>query len=188
MRYPERRWMGLVALLVLLIVANLVEDGRVERDIRVRADEVIRAAQGVDEAAAQVDGRDVALVGISSSSEEAEALAAKVATLPGVRLVRPSFVRPPPAHPYVFSAKQEGEDIILSGNVPSKEVRRKIVAEAAGNGARVVDRLAYASGAPDGDFVRAAGSGGGGDRQARRRQRHHPGRGGHRQRDAAPGG
>ena len=147
MQHPGKWWIGLVPLLFVWIAANVLEDEHVERDIHERAS-AATPADLVEQAVSRVAGRDVALSGVGVSDQAGKALAAEVETLPGVRLVRSSFRTSPPAKPYVFSAKHEGDSIILSGDVPSKAMRDKIVGMAAAPGRRVVDHLAYASGEP----------------------------------------
>ena len=151
MRHPGKWWIGLVPLLFVWVVANLVEDGRVERDIRERTTTAITPTDKVEQAASKVAGRDVTLTGTSVSTDAGQALVAIVAELRGVRLVRSFFSVPPAAKPYVFSAKREGDSIVLSGTVPSKVFHDRVLAEAAAPGRRVVDHLGYASGEP-GDF------------------------------------
>ena len=155
MQHPGKWWIGLIPLSIVWIVANLVEDRRVESDIKGRTTSAMTATDDIEQAAAQVAGRDVTLTGTSVSSEAGAALAGTIAKLHGVRLVRTSFATPSPAKPYVFSAKREGDSIVLSGDVPSKVMRNRILTEAAAPGRHVIDHLGYASGEPAnfGDLV-----------------------------------
>lgn len=74
----------------------------------------------------------------------------------GFALVRDG-VTPPIARPYVWSAAKEKAQVVLSGSVPSFEVRKALfeVAKSQFPGLAVVDRMEIAAGDPDG-FARAA--------------------------------
>ena len=69
----------------------------------------------------------------------------------GVQLKKDA-VRPPLAKPYVWSAKHVGDRVVLTGHVPSDQVRESLVGAArrAHPKANVIDEMQLADGAPDG--------------------------------------
>lgn len=84
-------------------------------------------------------------------------LAANERTLPASLALATADVSPPKASPYTFAAVRGDGDVVLTGFAPSESDKTNLV-KAAGelfSGARIVDRIAYGSGAPP-DFVAAA--------------------------------
>ncbi|MGE3246691.1 MAG: BON domain-containing protein [Beijerinckiaceae bacterium] len=56
----------------------------------------------------------------------------------------------PPAKPYTFGVRLDGDTLVLSGHVPSPDLRNRLLAAAAATGKKVRDELVFASGAGDG--------------------------------------
>ncbi|MEO8669141.1 MAG: OmpA family protein [Bauldia sp.] len=94
-----------------------------------------------------------------AASPEAYAaiLEANKKKLPSSLSLKSAAVAPPVASPYRFLAAREGAAVVLEGHAPSEDDHTAILAAARRKfgGVEIVDRLAYAGGAPDG-YVRAA--------------------------------
>jgi outer membrane protein OmpA-like peptidoglycan-associated protein/osmotically-inducible protein OsmY len=84
-------------------------------------------------------------------------LSTNAKTLPASLVLKGAAVTPPKASPYRFAALRDGPTIRISGHAGSVDEREAIMAVARRKfaGLDVVDRLAYAGGAPDG-YVAAA--------------------------------
>lgn len=65
-------------------------------------------------------------------------------------------ILPPVAKPFTFSAERNGQEIVLSGFVPSEAARTRLIADARAFGGTVKDTLVVADGAPAGDWAGAA--------------------------------
>ena len=84
-------------------------------------------------------------------------LAANERTLPASLELAKADVSPPKASPYTFAVIRGDDNVVLTGFAPTESDKAGLV-EMAGNvfgGAKVVDRIAFGSGAPP-DFVAAA--------------------------------
>jgi OOP family OmpA-OmpF porin len=151
MRWPGIWWMGLAPALALWLALIQFETGPFEQGLAGRADAVLRERLG-DGATAMANGRDVTVSGMVFDESARAAALAEVAALPGVRRVADALLPPPPLAPYAWRAVRDGSTVILSGGVPSPKVRAALVAAAqqAAPQARIVDEMAYASGAPAG--------------------------------------
>lgn len=68
----------------------------------------------------------------------------------------PGDILPPVVKPFTFAAERDGQNLVLSGFVPSEAARKRIMADAAALGLRAEDRLILADGAPGADWVGAA--------------------------------
>lgn len=84
--------------------------------------------------------------------------AALAGSLPAGLTLGSSSIIPPVASPYTFSGAKTADSIVLSGSVPSDEVRQALVAKAGeiANGASVSDEMVLASGASDEHQARAS--------------------------------
>jgi OOP family OmpA-OmpF porin len=145
-------WSGLVVLAIVWVIANLVMTERVENEISAQAIASLDgAASLIDRASVTASGRDVTLGGGALAPQAGEDAARAMATSPGVRLVHETTVPIPSAKPYVFAARRDGSNLLLTGHVPLPAVRDQIVEAARRSlpGIAVVDRTTYAPGAPD---------------------------------------
>ncbi|MDI9848132.1 OmpA family protein [Rhodoblastus sp. 17X3] len=149
--------MGLAPVLALSLALIQLETGPFEQGLAGRADAVLRERLG-EGASAMANGRDVTVSGMIFDESRRSAALAEVAALPGVRRVADALVPPPPLAPFAWRAVRDGATVVLSGGVPSPKVRAALVAAAREGApqARIVDEMAYASGAPDGFAEKAA--------------------------------
>lgn len=157
MRWPGIWWMGLAPVLALWLALIQLETGPFEQGLARSADAVLRERLG-EGASAMASGRDVTVGGMIFDESKRSAALAEVAALPGVRRVADALVPPPPLAPFAWRAVRDGATVVLSGGVPSPKVRAALVAAAREGApqARIVDEMAYASGAPAGFAEKAA--------------------------------
>jgi len=151
-RSPSSKWWGgIVALAIVWVVADLVMTERIENDLSTRTAASVEAATSLDRPTVEAAGRDVDLGGFAFTPEAARDATGAATASPGVRLVRDTIAPVPSAKPYVFAARREGSNLLLTGHVPAPAVRDQIVAAARRSlpGIAVVDRTTYALGAPD---------------------------------------
>ena len=145
-------WPGILATVLLTALAMLMRSGAIEQDLQSKALDGLSANHGWAQVA--LDGRDLTLTGVAPS-EEAAAEALQIAEdAYDVRVAKSETTLLPIADPFTLSAvKEEGGRIVLSGSVPSEQVRNGIVEAArASGGGEVDDQLALNRGAPDGFF------------------------------------
>lgn len=126
-----RRWLrsGLVATVVLALLAFFMRSGAIERELTGEVAERL-VAQGQDWAAISVSGRDVLLTGTAPSTEAVESAVALAATVPGVRGVSNETALLPIASPYAWTAARAGKLVTLAGNVPSEAARNALLVSA----------------------------------------------------------
>ncbi len=146
---PRKWWSGALVLVPVWVIANVVTGPAVESDIKARS-EANLPRQGLEAAAVSVAGRDVTLTGTPFDPATGATAAADISALDGVRLVNTDFAALPDAKPYLFSAALAGGTLRLTGDVPDAATRAALVAAAgkANPGAKIVDAMTYASGAP----------------------------------------
>jgi OmpA-OmpF porin, OOP family len=156
MRWPGIWWMGLASVFALWLALIQFETEPFEQRIAGRADVVLRERLG-DGASAVAQGRDVSVSGMIFDESARGVALTEIAALPGVRRVADALILPPPLAPYAWRAVRNGSTVVLSGGVPSPKVRATLVSAAREGApqARIVDEMAYASGAPA-DFAEAA--------------------------------
>jgi OOP family OmpA-OmpF porin len=97
-------------------------------------------------------GRDVLIEGPEFEAGQGDRAALAILRNDGVRLVVQRLHQVQTAKPFAFSAVRAGNEFTLSGSVPSPSLRRSLLAAASSGaaGATIVDKMAYALGAPDG--------------------------------------
>ena len=148
---PKKWWIGLLPLALLWLVATWVSTPKIETVLGQCAAAAIKDMP-LEKAAAEVQGRDVAVHGLSFSPDTG-GKAAKAAAQCGDgmrRGVTDATALVPEAKPYAWSATRDGSKIALAGNVPNPQMRASINAAAkkAFDGAEVTDTMTYARGAP----------------------------------------
>ena len=126
-----RRWLrgGLVATVLLALVAFFVRSGAIERRLTTDVAERL-VAQGQDWAAISISGRDVILSGTAPSTEAVQSAVALAANVDGVRGVTDETVLLPVVSPYVWSGERAGRLVTLSGSVPSEAARNALLVNA----------------------------------------------------------
>jgi len=170
MHQPRKWWIGLPILVALTYFAAANLTPRIEADLQSRM--AARLAQGgMGKPQIVVAGRDATVLGAGSAGRTTvfEALrsepglrrlngAAEMAAIANIR--DPQSAREPArVKPYVFSAVIGGGMITLSGQLPTEELRKRVVAWAAafGAGAAVSDVTLVDAAAPKGDYAAAVG-------------------------------
>jgi OmpA-OmpF porin, OOP family len=163
---------GSVLVLIIWALANITMTGRIEIDLAARAMAAVRAAGNlVSDPVVMALGRDVTLAGVAFTEQAERDVVDAANQTAGVRFVNNRIKPVPTAIPYAFGARRDGNRLVLTGYVPLPTTRVAIVeaAKAAVPGAEIVDRMAYARGAPE-DFaviaiygLEQAGKLGGGD-------------------------
>ncbi len=154
MRQPEKWWMGLIPVAALWLAADFVKTGAIEADIGSRASAAVTQASP-DIASAMtiaVAGRDVRIEGPEFTARANDPLGRAVADAGGVRLVDARFTPVTAAKPYVFSTARVGDRITLSGFAPLPAARDRLLdaVRSGAPGLEIIDKLAFATGAPEG--------------------------------------
>lgn len=83
----------------------------------------VPSVHGVDIA---VSGRDITLTGIANGPDEAEALLAAYAAVPGQREVRADWTVLPVVSPYVMAARWQEDSFAAEGHVPTQAARAEL--------------------------------------------------------------
>ncbi|MGJ5177279.1 OmpA family protein [Bradyrhizobium oligotrophicum] len=94
------------------------------------------------------------IAGTAASSDIYEAAIAATRQLPGGAVLANAAILPPEAKPFIWSAVREDKSVVMSGVVPTDEIRRALEAAAvkAWPGSSVMHHMQIARGAPAGDF------------------------------------
>ncbi len=162
MQQPRKWWIGLPVLAGLVYLATQSLTPRIEADLRARATAALPAGATV-----VVVGRDAALSGLSPEAAERAVAALRgepgfrkvtaPASTPAVAPAPPSAAPPSSSEPYVFSAIRRESLVALTGQLPSDDLRKRVLAKAAeaGAGLAVSDATRVAAGAPAGDYAAA---------------------------------
>ena len=172
MQQPHTWIWGLIPAAVLWLLAGTFQTGTIEQDLAAKAGQIV-ASQGIGSPATTVDvqdtssgrhlrlypndprisvaGRDVTVYGTRFSGDGTD-LTKSIDQLNGVRLVRNETTLVQEAKPYRWSLSRDGAQVTLAGNVPSPDLRERLVADAkvAFPGAQVKDAMVYARGASGG--------------------------------------
>ncbi|MCB4770189.1 flagellar motor protein MotB [Ancylobacter sp. Lp-2] len=149
-------WKGLPALALLIVAAVVVARAPAEQDLTQRA-EALLVNIGESWARASFDGRDAKLEGEALSEEARVKVRTELAALSGVRSIEDRTTLLPERRPFTFSVVRDGSKLHLSGYVPSRWSRKRIVEAAAQMAPGVVvtgdKELTRARGVPAGDFA-----------------------------------
>ncbi len=146
MQQPHKWIWGLVPAAFLWLLAGIFQTGTIEQDLSKKVAQIV-ASQGIGSPAISVAGRDVTVSGTRFSGDGTD-LTKSIDQLNGVRLVRNETTLVPEAKPYRWSVSRDGAQVTLAGNVPSPDLRERLVANAktAFPDAQVKDTMAYARG------------------------------------------
>lgn len=143
-------WPGILATVLLTALALQMKSGTIEQDLQSKSMADLSANHNW--ASVELDGRDLTLSG-QSPSEDAITEALQLADdAYDVRIANSVATLLPEANPFTLSAIKADNKLVLSGNVPSEEVRQSITESAKGvyQGAEIVDEMQLARGASDG--------------------------------------
>jgi OOP family OmpA-OmpF porin len=152
MHQPGKWWVGLLPIAALWVLANGVRTEPVEADVASRAQAVLAETPDIaSEVKARASGRDVRLEGLEFADGDGTRMGQAVDRANGVRLVDWRLQRVLPARPFEFAAARAGDELRLTGSVPTPVTRGRVLAMAkdSAGGKSVVDGLAYATGAPN---------------------------------------
>ncbi len=121
---------------------------------------------GIEWAGVRVDGQSAVMSGQAPNADEANDALQVVATAVGrggwlyggIVSVSTNFSMAPGVSPFTFSATRAGNGLVLSGFVPNRALRERLLeaGRIASPDGQVEDRLTIAAGEPDGDWVAAA--------------------------------
>ena len=153
MHQPGKWWVGLLPIAALWVLANGLRTESVEADVASRAQAVLAEAPDIaSEMKATAFGRDVRLEGLEFADGDGTRMGQAVDRANGVRLVDWRLQRVLPARPFEFAATRVGDELRLTGSVPTPAIRGRVrdMAKENAAGKSVVDALAYATGAPNG--------------------------------------
>lgn len=127
MRCNPWRWLwGLIPLAMLSWVSLHWEQGRIEADLVQRSQKALDDA-GLDWATVAFSGRDGIVSGRAIDEDEPRRALQTVRAVPGVRVVEGRTDLIEKVEAYSWSAVLRQKKIVLSGYVPSVEVRQSIV-------------------------------------------------------------
>jgi len=148
-RWSNKWWPGVVPLVALWIFAAWSTTTPVEADLTARASTTLKDAV-LDKTRIAVDGRDVTIAADAFSEDGRRSAVARVAAVPGVRLVNDETRLVPEAKPFVWSAERDVVRVMLGGNAPLPSVKGKLAdaARVALGGVEVADQMNLARGAP----------------------------------------
>ena len=145
------RWIrpGLIATLLVAIIAIVARSGTIQQDLAARVVAQL-AADGQGWASVEVSARDVTVLGTAPSTDAQELAVRSARRVAGVRSVADGSGLLPIASPYIWSARREDRSVILSGSVPSDGARAALLAAArrALPEGEIRDAMALARGAP----------------------------------------
>src|SRR5947207_5203090 len=154
MHQPGQWWVGLGPIAMLWLAACMFKSAPIEADIAWRAKAGLTATLAASGEALSVTalGRDIVIDGPEFEAGQGDRAAQAALGTDGVRLVVRRLDQVHVAKPFEFRAVRSGDEFSLTGSVPSPAVRKKLVTAAgsAAAAATVADRMAYATGAPDG--------------------------------------
>ncbi len=120
---------GMIPLALLGLMAIYSERSAIEKDLEQRSIEALQE-KGMDWAQPTFRGRDGVIFGKALSADEKLIAMDTLRGVEGVRIVKDDSSFSRPVSPYLWSAEKKGRRLILSGYVPSLEMRDEIVREA----------------------------------------------------------
>ncbi len=147
---PKRWWIGLPILAALIYFASEAITRNVEIDLSRRAVEALGGADkgAIENPTVVVEGRDVALGGVTLSPQGGAQALAKLRAMDGVRTAVDRLKPLETARPFTLTVTRADRAVKLEGFVPPDGAREKMRAELNRQGLVVVDETRYAAGAP----------------------------------------
>lgn len=143
-------WPGIFAVVILTALSTWFRADVVENDLTAKALGDLQAEHSW--ADVSLDGRDLTLKGTAPSPEAAEAALKIADEAYDVRIVSDASDLLAIASPFALNANKADGKVVLTGNVPSDDMRAEIVAsaKAAAPNAAIDDQMTLARGAADG--------------------------------------
>lgn len=142
-------WLGLLPLAFILVLAAFNHTRAIEADLTARANAALTGIL-LNDARVAARGRDLDLEASAFTEQGRRGAIAIAEGVSGVRRVNDRTYLLPWVAPYTWSARRDGNRIVLDGHVPLPEVREGLaeVARRAGGNPAVTDRMIYSRGAP----------------------------------------
>jgi outer membrane protein OmpA-like peptidoglycan-associated protein len=150
MRCNPLRWLwGLLPLSLLLGATVFLQRPPIEAELG-RAVEARLKQRGLDWAKVALDGRDATLTGRANDEAEQQDALALAASTWGVRTVANKTELIDKADAYAWSARRDGNRLVIAGLAPNETTRSSILSNARGlfPGVEVVDQMRLARGVP----------------------------------------
>lgn len=147
------RWLwGLPLLVMLTWITLLMEQDRIQADLRERSVYALQQ-QGIDAATVSFVGRDGLLTGRASGADEPVKAARAVLDVWGVRIVDADLDVIDRVSEYIWSATLADNKVLLSGYVPNEEARGRLgeMVRKSFPQVKIEDVTILGSGAPDQD-------------------------------------
>lgn len=143
-------WPGIFAVVILTALSTWFKADVVQDDLRAKALQDLQTEHAW--ADISLDGRDLTLSGTAPSPEAAEAALKIAGEAYDVRIVSNTTDLLAIASPFALNANKSDGKVVLTGNVPSDDVRAEIVAsaKAAAPDASIDDQMTLARGAGEG--------------------------------------
>jgi outer membrane protein OmpA-like peptidoglycan-associated protein/osmotically-inducible protein OsmY len=146
-----RKWIlpGLAVASVATAIATFLARGDVERDLAARVAAAL-VASGQDWAVVSAAARDIVISGTGPAPESGAAAIRAASAVPGVRTVTDGTTLLPLAAPYTWSVRRAGQQVTLTGSVPSAAARAATLSTARQllPQAEIAERMSLARGAP----------------------------------------
>jgi OOP family OmpA-OmpF porin len=151
MHRPDKWWWGVLPLAAIWAYTAATHTTSVEQDLARRAGDTL-APVVLDNTSLVFKGRDATLSADAFTSDSGDEAAKLVDSTYGVRLVENRTKMIGTAQSYNFNIEKTDNTITLNGNVPLPGARRTLIEAITAKypAAKVVDKLTYALGAPEG--------------------------------------
>lgn len=148
-RWSRKWWPGLIPLAVLWGLAAWFSTVPIEQDLAARVGDAIKN-DVLDKTRIAMAGRDVSFSADAFSEEGRRSAVTSVESVSGVRLVNDHTRLVAEAKPYVWTAERDVVRVTLGGSAPLPAIKTRILEAARADLANIeiVDRMAYARGAP----------------------------------------
>jgi OOP family OmpA-OmpF porin len=148
MRHPEKWWIGLPILAVLVYFAAGALERDIESDLARRVGARVSGSPAIDKPQVLVKGRDVTVMGVALSLEEKGKTLAQVRREEGVRALVDATAAVGVAMPFVLTLERKGALVTMSGNMPVTGAREALQAAIRLLGLEAADQTSFAAGAP----------------------------------------
>lgn len=147
-------WPGIFTVVMLTALAIMMKSGSIEQDLRSKA--LNDLSDNYKWAQVALDGRDLTLTGVAPSDDAVTEALQLADDAYDVRVANALTTLLPIASPFKLTAIKAENSLTLDGNVPNDKARAALIAAAklasssATSGAKIIDNLSLARGAPDG--------------------------------------
>ena len=153
MRWKPTRWLwGLVPLVMVIVLVNVGERPRIERELTVKADKSLQE-EGVRWGKLQFNGRDARIRGKAPNTEQRLRAVEIIERMHGVRVIEDQAELIAIVSPFTFTVSRDENRLKLKGHLPDEKTRSEVVGmiRAVFPSLNVNDRTELARGLPDRD-------------------------------------